>query len=392
MSRLSAVAAVLARSPVRVVFGPGALGDVGRWAAEIGARHCLVVTDPDIHRKTPYVEQAAERLRAAALEVTVFDGAAENPTVFHVKQGCAAASDGARRHGPVDLIVGLGGGSAMDCAKGVNLLLSCGGEMVDYRGDPTADALVKRKPLLPSILVPTTGGTGSEAQSFSLISDDQTHVKMACGDRRLPAAGGLRPRVTILDPQLTRTCPRDVAAAAGIDAMTHAIETSGSKAANDFSHESSLCAWRLISKSLERALMSPEDDEARADLLLGAHLAGLAIEQSMLGAAHAAANPLTAVYNITHGVAVGIMVPHVVEWNCASGENPYSTLATPTELAASVRSALGVAGLSTRLRDHGVSRASLANLAEAAMAQWTGRFNPRSMDRVAFEALYESAY
>src|SRR5205814_3377280 len=214
-----------------------------------------------------------------------------------------------------DLIVGLGGGSTMDTAKGVNFLLSNVGSMADYHGTSKA-----QNPMLPMIAVPTTAGTGSEAQSYALISDPQTHVKMACGD---PKA---LPRLAILDPGLTATQPPKVAAATGIDAIAHAVETAGCTKRNATSRNLSTQSWQLLESSYEQAITNPHDDEARAKMLLGAHLAGCAIENSMLGAAHATANPLTSEFNITHGLAVGLMLPHVIRFNANNGKNPYSDL------------------------------------------------------------------
>ena len=195
---------ILGESPVRVVFGAGTLRQVGALARETGASRVLLVTDAGVSA-AGHVDTAVTHLRGAGLHVVVFDGARENPTAEETDAGVRVA-----RPAKVDFIMALGGGSAMDCAKGINLILTSGGEIRDYCGEGRAT-----KPMLPSIAVPTTAGTGSEAQSFALIGDPVTHRKMACGDRRLPSEGGLRPRIAILDPDLTRTASRRVTAAAG---------------------------------------------------------------------------------------------------------------------------------------------------------------------------------
>src|SRR5262249_50705683 len=204
----------------------------------------------------------------------------------------------------IDVIVGLGGGSAMDTAKGCNFLLTNGGRIQDYWGIGKAS-----KAMLPFIAVPTTAGTGSECQSAALIADEQTHQKMACLDSKAAA------RVALLDPALTLSQPALVTAHTGIDAIAHALETAVTTKRNHlslmFSHE----AFKLTVPSLPRVLSAPSDLHARGRMLLGAALAGTAIENSMLGAAHAAANPLTAHYGIVHGEAVGIMLPAVVRFN-----------------------------------------------------------------------------
>lgn len=374
-------------SPVRVISGGGAVSRLGEVAKFEGAAHALLVSDPAI-AALGYVDDVAGSLRAAGIQVTAFVGAEPNPTTRTVDRGVACAAGRG-----IDLIVGLGGGSAMDCAKAINLLLTGGGKMIDYRGDPSAEVLAARKPLLPMILAPTTAGTGSEAQSFALISDDGTHMKMACGDRRLPTAGGLRPRWAILDPDLTRTMPRIVAAATGIDAISHAVETAGCRVRTDSSRALSRLAWQKLSQNLERSLLDPEDVSARAEMLLGAHLAGAAIEQAMLGAAHACANPLTAKFDTTHGVAVGVMLPAVVRYNARGGANPYSDLIeSGTELAGAIEALLRIAGLPRSIRELGVPAGALPELAALAAAQWTAGFNPRPVGAEQLLEIYRAAW
>ena len=224
----------------------------------------------------------------------------------------------ARQWAP-DLLVGLGGGSSLDCAKGINFLYTNGGRMEDYWGVGKA-AL----PMLPMIAVPTTAGTGSEAQSFALISDAQTHVKMACGDKKAAC------RIAILDPRLTVTQPRRVTALTGIDALAHALETQVTKPRNLISQTFSREAWRLLAANYARVLETPEDLEARSGMQLGACLAGMAIENSMLGAAHALANPLSAAYGIVHGEAVALMLPHVIRFNGETVAASYEELLQAT--------------------------------------------------------------
>src|SRR5439155_14824310 len=203
------------------------------------------------------------------------------------------------------------------------------------------------KPMLPMIAVPTTAGTDSEAQSYALISDPQTHVKMACGD---PKA---LPRLAILDPDLTATQPPKVAAATGIDAIAHAVETAGCTKRNATSRSLSTQSWQLLESSYEKAITNPHDDEARAKMLLGAHLAGCAIENSMLGAAHATDNPLTSAFNSTHGLAVGLMLPHVIRFNADNGKNPYADLQSDaTALANRISELLDLASIPKSLREH----------------------------------------
>ena len=192
----------------RVVYGPGTFRQLGRIACEFSDGEVLLVTDPGL-KQAGHSTNAVQSLESAGLKVAVFDDVAPNPTTDDVDR-CVTFAKGRN----ASLIVGLGGGSSMDCAKGANFLLTNGGRMQDYKGVGKAT-----KDMLPMIAVPTTAGTGSEAQSFAVIADAETHMKMPCGDPRAAC------RVAILDPELTLTMPRSVAAATCVDAMTHAIES-----------------------------------------------------------------------------------------------------------------------------------------------------------------------
>jgi alcohol dehydrogenase len=369
-----------------MVFGAGSLARLGELAGEEGARKILLVTDPGIVG-AGHVARALDSLRRAGLETVVFDGVEENPTTEHVEAGLGVA-----RAQRIDFLIGLGGGSSMDCAKGINFLYSCGGEMKDYWGVGKATS-----PLLPMIAVPTTAGTGSENQSFALICDPVTRQKMACGDTKAAC------RVALLDPELTLSQPRRVAAATGIDALSHAVESFVSRRRNWLSRGFSREAWLLLSASFERVLAEPDDMESRGRMLLGASLAGMAIENSMLGAAHSAANPLTARAAAVHGNAVGLMLPHVVRFNAGAVGDDYRELAWlarepqrsgdgPGEaLARCLERFLEKSGLALRLSSCGVREAELPDLARGAAEQWTAQFNPRPAGEQDFLELYRCA-
>ena len=373
----------------RIVFGPQRIAELGQLAAELGARRALVVSDPGIVA-AGHVERGLTALRGAGIDVLLFDHVDENPTTEHVEAGAAVA----REYQP-DLLIGLGGGSSMDSAKGINFLHTGGGRMQDYWGIGKA-----RSPMLPMIAVPTTSGTGSETQSFALISDAQTHVKMACGDKKASF------RVALLDPTLTLSQPPRVTALTGIDAIAHAVETYVTQARNPLSLAFSREAWLLLGENFARVLDEPANLEARAGMQLGACFAGLAIENSMLGATHALANPLTTRYGIAHGQAIGLMLPHVIRFNGAhcgawyrdllegtGGANGFPEPAAGYEgLAQFVAELAAKAGLPHRLADCGVAQESLADLAADAATQWTGRFNPRRVGEAELLELYRTAY
>jgi alcohol dehydrogenase len=420
----------------RVLFGEGTLERLGELARELSFSRTLVVADRGIVA-TGQVARAGSLLEAAGIAPFFFHDFDANPDSRMVDAGRAfAAASG------VDSIVAIGGGSSLDCAKGINFVLTNGGAMRDYQGFGKAS-----RPMLPSIGIPTTAGTGSEAQSYALISDVDTHAKMACGDHKAAF------RVAILDPAITISQPRQVTAIAGYDALSHAVESYVTRRGTSVSDLFAREAWRLLEGHFERVLAEPGDLVARAAMLLGAHHAGIAIEQSMLGATHACANPLTAHCGTAHGIAIAVMLPHVVRWNAEHVGDRYADLVGRAHLAiagddprvesrpfgglrvvssrvegrqaqddpqpsqgvspertrgyASTQDGPMKAGellarrlevlrrageLPTTLREISVPRDALASLAAEAATQWTGSFNPRPFDAAAALTLYENAY
>lgn len=370
----------------RVIFGQGAFARLGKVARELGFRRTLLVSDRGLLR-FGYDEEATRLLNAESIETVPFYDFEINPDTRMVEAGRAFAA-GLN----IDSIIGLGGGSSMDCAKAINFLLTNGGDMTDYWGYGKAG-----RAMLPMIGIPTTSGTGSEAQSYALISNAETHVKMACGD---PKAAF---RVALLDPLLTVSQPRAVTAAAGFDAIAHAVETFVTTKSNGLSESFSREAWRLLEANYERVLAESSDIEARAAMQLGAFYAGLAIEHSMLGATHACANPLTANYGTGHGDSIALLLATVVRWNASIVGSRYDELlrisgrqagnGDPGEsLARRLEQLARAGGLPASLREIGVPRSDLHKLAEEAAAQWTGRFNPRPFDAAGALEVYECAF
>lgn len=372
----------------RVIFGAGAINELGKVAIELGFRRTLLVADEGLVA-SGHVDEALAPLQAAGVEVIRFHDFEENPDSRMIEAGAAFVRDQ-----QIDSFIGLGGGSSMDCAKGINFLLTNGGRMADYRGYGNA-----KKSLLPMIAVPTTAGTGSEAQSYALISDAETHVKMACGD---PKAAF---RVALLDPALTVSQPRRVTATAGFDAIAHAAETYVTTKRTPISEIFSREAWQLLEGNYERVLTQPDDLEARGAMQLGAYYAGVAIENSMLGATHACANPLTARYGTAHGEAIAMLLPSVVRWNERAAAERYETLLslssvaadkhghTPTEaLARRLEALVSAGGLQADLSGVGIKKSDLVELAADAAGQWTGTFNPRPFDKEGALEVYSCAY
>lgn len=355
----------------RVLSGPGTLARLGEIARELGAHRVLLVTDPGMIA-AGYAARTRRALEGSGLEVFEFSNFGPNPDTAQVEAGRLAAVDA----GP-DLIAALGGGSSLDCAKAINFVLTNGGAMHDYWGWGKAT-----RPMLPMIGVPTTAGTGSEAQTYAIISDAVTHVKMACGD---PQAAF---RVAILDPELTVTQPRAVTAASGYDAVSHAVETFVTTRRTPISDCFSREAWRLLQANFERVLTHPDDLEARGAMQVGAYLAGWAIENSMLGSTHACANPLTADFGVIHGVAIAALLRHVVHWN----EQAVSYRDLHPDLKSRLRAMAEAAGLPGGLRELDIPETSFPQLAAAAALQWTGKFNPRPFDAAGAMEIYQCAY
>ena len=373
----------------RLVFGAGSVDRVGTLSREMGFTRPLLVADHGL-RDAGHVDRVSRILHDDGLDAISFHDFDVNPDTTMVDSGAEFA-----RRRTVDSIVALGGGSSLDCAKGINFLASNGGTMADYRGYGKAT-----KPMLPMIAVPTTAGTGSEAQSYAVIADAATKLKMACGD---PQAAF---RIAVIDPELTLSQPTAVTAAAGFDAIAHAVETAVTTRRNAVSALYSREAFRLLNGHVEDVLRDPDNIGARAAMHLGAFYAGIAIESSMLGAAHACANPLTARYQMTHGVALAIVLPSVVRWNSQTGDELYRDLVSDSlnpdaedpdtnigdQLAARLVSIGNACGFPSRLRDTGVDEGDLAALAGVAAEQWTGSFNPRPFSAPQALEVYECAY
>ena len=336
-----------------------------------------------------YVDRACQLLEAEGIGVIPFHGFGENPDTREVEAGREIAS-----RERIDSLVALGGGSSLDCAKGINFLLTGGGTMRDYWGHGKLSARTDSQ-MRSMIGIPTTAGTGSEAQQYALISDAETHAKMACGDEQAAF------RVALLDPALTLTKPRELTATTGYDAISHAVESYVTRRRTPLSQLYSLEAWRLLEGNYERVLTEPSDLAARGAMLLGSYLAGMAIEASMLGAAHSCANPLTRRHGVAHGQAIALMLPSVVRWNGQVVDDLYGQLLTAAGrqgIAGSAADLLAerlaelrrAGGLPATLRQFRIEKTDLPVLAAEAAQQWTGNFNPRQWSEEGALEVYQS--
>ena len=357
------------RARARLLFGPGEFARLGEVAREHNATRCLLLADQAMVA-AGYAQEAIRSLKARRMEVFAFHDFAPHPTVAMVEAAREFAA-------PLNcnLIAGLGGGSALDFTKAVNVVIASGGSLRDYWGYGNVP-----RPLLPMIAVPTTAGAGSEALSNTAIVDPEARahvgpVQMICGDPKIFF------RTVILDPKLTLSQPDSLTAASGYLAVSHAVETLVSTKRTPISECFSREAWRLLDANFERVLRDPTDLDARGAMLLGSHFAGIATETAALGPAHACAQPLVENFKLPRGIAAALVLARAVEW-----------LGEPSTLVRRLSRLAEAAGLPRSLRDASIPESALPRLADEAAAQWTGRFSSRPFDAQAALEIYDAAY
>lgn len=368
----------------RIVMRPGALDMLPEAMAGAADAHVLIVTDAGLV-KAGFVEPVSKMLRAAGFAVSVFDQVVADPPEAIVLD----AAEQARRTG-VTVVLGLGGGSAMDTAKLVAYLARTPCNLSDIFGVELA-----KGSRLPLVLIPTTAGTGSEVTPISIVTT-------ASHEKRGVVSRILLPDLALLDPELTLGLPQAVTAATGIDAMVHAIEAYTSRhRKNSLSDVLARQALDLLSTNFERVIGRPADIEARSGMLLGSCLAGMAFANAPVAAVHALAYPLGGQFHIPHGLSNALMVVEVLRFNMRAASALYGELAAcvgaqagDAEAFVSRIEALMIAsGLPRRLRDAGVTENSLSSLAEDAMKQTRLLVNnPVEVTLADARSLYEAAY
>lgn len=380
-------------APTRVIAGRGLVDSCGFEFAKEGAERVLVVTDEVIHG-TGLIDRVEAGLADGDLDLAGIFDAVPPDSDTGVVSACAAAA----REAGADAILAVGGGSVMDTAKAANVIFVNGGEPRDwegYFGLPRArDGMGRPADLAPLACIPTTCGTGSEVSFAAVIKDAAEHIKFQIGD--FP----LFPRLAILDPVSTATLPPAIAAATGMDAMTHAIEGYVSSEWSPHGDACALEALRLIRDNLERAVTTPEDEDARGNMLIAANLAIQPTATGAIGIAHSLSHPAGAHFGVPHGVANAIHLPWVIEFN---GERDagvaarYSEVAEilavdpDTTLADHVRGLVRSLGLPTRLSEVGVPEDGVPLLAEGAVGDGCTLVNPVEASDEDFAALYRLA-
>ncbi|EDT16723.1 L-threonine dehydrogenase [Clostridium perfringens] len=284
--------------PAISLMGADCLKDAGDQVGELGFKKALIVTDK-VLGQIGIVKKVTDVLDNKNIEYAIYDETKPNPTVKNVNDGLALLKEK-----ECDFVISLGGGSAHDCAKGIALLATNGGEIKDYEGVDKS-----KKPQLPMVGINTTAGTGSEMTLFAIITDEERHIKMALVDKHLT------PIIAVNDPMLMLAMPKSLTAATGMDALTHAIEAYVSTSATPITDACAEKAIELISNYLVNAVENGQDVEARDMMAYAEYLAGMAFNNASLGYVHAMAHQLGGFYNLPHGVCNAILLPHVQEYN-----------------------------------------------------------------------------
>jgi alcohol dehydrogenase class IV len=380
-------------APTRVIAGRELLGSTGFEFRKEGAARVFVVTDEGV-RGTGLVEKVEAGLADGGLYTAgVFDAVPQDSSTDVVERCAAAAKEAGAQS-----FLAVGGGSVMDTAKVADAVFTHGGSARDQEGfllmPREDDGMGRPLDIAPLACIPTTAGTGSEVSMAAVIRDPEAKIKLEIAD--FP----LFPRLAILDPETTRTLPARVAAATGMDAMTHAIEGYVSAHWNPHQDARSLHALRLMRDNLARAVETPEDEDARGNMLIAANLA-ITIE---LGSVHAMSHPAGAIFGVPHGVANAIHLPHVIRFNAEGGPDiaaRYGDLADVLGVAAGAEVGDALAehvtelvarlGLPTRLSEVGVPESGVAQLVEGAIGDGTTILNPREAGEDEYAELYRRA-
>lgn len=370
-----------------VVFGHGSLAEAGHAARRLGARRVLVVSDPGV-TDVGWTAELIGHLEAERLEVVVWDDVTPNPKDHEIVAGAARYLDAG-----CDVIVGIGGGSPMDAATGIAILVANGGNILDYAG---VDVVQHAIP--PLILCPSTSGTGADVSQFCIVTDTERRVKATIMGRALV------PDISITDPRLLTTMPDDLNAATGLDALTHGIEAFVSKAANPLTDDHALAAVGLVHRHLERTLMDPGDLEARTSMAQASLRAGFAFTNAILGATHALSHQVGGFLDLPHGVINGVLLPHVITFNAASDPEPYRAVAAafgcqaqgPADevaaaVAAAVRELGDAVGVPRTLSELGVRVADIPVMATNSLDDACLATNPRDLDHGDVSAILRAA-
>ncbi len=370
------------------LMGAGSVAEVGKQAKMLGGSKALVVTDKPL-MSTGIVEKVTQLLEASEIDSVIYDGVQPNPTVKNVDEGIAIY-----KNEKCDVIIAVGGGSAIDCAKGIGIIIANGGLIKDYEGLDKSE-----KPMPPFIAINTTAGTASEMTRFTIITDIDRHVKMAIVDWHVT------PNVSINDPELMLSMPVFLTAATGMDALTHAIEAYVSINATPLTDSVAMKAIELISQYLRPAVANGSSLEARDKMAYAEFLAGMAFNNAGLGHVHAMAHQLGGFYNLPHGVCNAVLLPHVEKFNLiacpdrfvdiaiALGEevDGLSDMEAADEALEAIKRLSEDVGIPAGLKELGVKEEDMPILAENALKDACGFTNPRKATEKEIIQIYKNA-
>jgi alcohol dehydrogenase class IV len=375
-------------NPTEIVYGTGSIRQLASLVEKEQAKKVLVITDPGVWQ-AGLVQEVETQLHEVGIEYEIFAEVEPNPSVDTVEkafqQYCALGAD---------MIIAMGGGSAIDVGKAVGVLATNGGTITQYEGIDTFTHSIA-----PLLAIPTTAGTGSEVTLFTVITDTKRDYKLTVGGRKLA------PAYAIVDPALTLTMPRSVTASTGLDALVHAIESYTSLAAYPLSETLALEAIRVISANLRQAVFNGANLAARENMLYGSLVAGMAFNNTRLGNVHAMSHPVSAMFKVAHGVANSILLPHVMEFNVYAVPEKFRSIAEamgyrtdglPLMEAAklaitAVKELAADIGIPSSLRDVGVREDAIPQMAQDAMKSGNIAVNPRKTTEADIRMLFEKA-
>ena len=374
--------------PQNIVVGAGSLKRLPELAKNLKKSKAYIISGPHLE-KIGMVDKCREALKAAGIESDSFTQTEGNPSTDTV----AKAAEGFKSS-KADFIVAFGGGSPLDVAKAVAVIASYGGNITDYEGGGKVPG-----PVVPMIAIPTTAGTGSEVTAFSVITDHSRNYKLTV------VSNYLLPAYAILDPELITTVPKSTAAACGIDAMVHALEAFISKAASPFSDLFAKEALRLIGTSIRDYVLDRSNLAACEAMLTGSLFAGIAFSHARLGDVHAMSHPVSAYFDIAHGVANAVLLPTIVDYNMTYASEKYKYIYdcicekpldddsfTPEMLAAEIRVLNDELGIPSSLSEVGVDSSLFDKMADDAMKSGNILVNPRPTTKKDILALYAQAF
>ena len=374
--------------PQNIVVGAGSLKRLPELAKNLKKSKAYIISGPHLE-KIGMVDKCREALKAAGIESDAFTQTEGNPSTDTV----AKAAEGFKSSN-ADFIVAFGGGSPLDVAKAVAVIASYGGNITDYEGGGKVPG-----PVVPMIAIPTTAGTGSEVTAFSVITDHSRNYKLTV------VSNYLLPAYAILDPELITTVPKNTAAACGIDAMVHALEAFISKAASPFSDLFAKEALRLIGTSIRDYVLDRSNLAACESMLTGSLFAGIAFSHARLGDVHAMSHPVSAYFDVAHGVANAVLLPTIVDYNMTYASEKYKYIYdcicekplsddtfTPEMLAAEIRVLNDELGIPSSLSEVGVDSSLFDKMADDAMKSGNILVNPRPTTKKDILALYAQAF